>query len=356
MGVGGVVVSRATLHNADHLAALDVRVGDVVVVQRAGDVIPQVVGFVPERRPSGTAPYSFPGSCPSCGSPTVKDGAFTRCGGGIACPAQAVEQIKHFASRDVLDIEGMGETTVEELHAAGLLRNPVDIYRLWKHEDLLSSMEGWGPRSASVLLRSIEDRREIGLDRLITSMGIREVGRTIGRLMAEHYGTVGRWMEAMRAVSDGDQAAVEELDAIDTVGPVIVDEIAKWFSNGRNRALVDELVREVLVRDHVRVVPSDSPLSGRTVVFTGTMERMDRKDAETHAIGLGAKTSGSVSAKTAFLVHGPGAGSKLEKATRIREEQIRSRHETPIEIMTEDEWFRFVGHEDAPAETQRPKP
>jgi len=338
VGVGGVIVSRATLHNADHIASRDIRVGDLVAVQRAGDVIPQVVRVSGEHRPAGTVPFAFPAVCPACGSAAHRDpgGAFTRCSGGIACPAQAAEQIKHVASRDVFDIPNLGETAVDELFALGLLQTPADIFRLRGHADVIGAMEGWGKRSVQVLLAGIEARREMDLSRCITSLGIREVGRTLGQLLAAHYVTADAWFAAMQAVGVGDAAAMEDLDSIDTVGPVIVGEVREWFSNPRNVAVAADLLGEIRVRDHVKPVTSGSPVEGKRVVFTGTLERMDRKEAESHAQGLGAKVSGSVSRKTDILVHGPGAGGKLATAGAIRDGGC------PLRILTEDEWWALL--------------
>jgi len=305
-------------------------------------VIPQVCEVVAERRPAEAVPYDFPSACPACGSHAHReDGAVTRCTGGISCPAQSVEFLKHFASRDVVDIDGLGDKNIEELHAAGLLRTPADIYRLRGHAAAIEAMEGWGRRSVAVLLDSIEARREIELSRFVTSLGIREVGRTMGRLFAAHYLTVGAWLDAMRAVAgdDADRAAEAAADllSIETVGPVISAEVRAWFSEPRNVAAVEDLLSEVRVKDFEKPRTQGSPVAGRTVVFTGSLERMTRNEAKARAESLGAKVSGSVSKKTDIVVAGPGAGSKLADAEKVR----AAGH--PIEILSEDEWLALVG-------------
>jgi DNA ligase (NAD+) len=352
VNVGGVIVSRATLHNADHVARLDVREGDLVVVQRAGDVIPQVVAVDLAARKPGSVAFEFPASCPACGSAARRDqgGAFVRCTGGVACPAQAVEQLKHFASRDVIDIEKLGEKSVEELHAAGLLDSPGDIYRLHRHAETIRAMEGWGERSTKLLLDSVEARRTVELSRFVTSLGIREVGRTMGQLLAAHYVDAETWLSAMRSVGSGDAEAAADLGSVDTVGTVIVREIRDWFSNPRNVAIVEDLMGEVSVLSHERPMMRGSPVEGRKVVFTGTLERLERKAAEAHAQSLGAKVSGSVSRKTDMLVYGPGAGGKLETARSLRDSG------DDIEIMTEEEWWSFLGDDAVPAPDGVPRP
>ena len=356
VGVGGVIVSRATLHNADFIAKLDIRVGDLLVIQRAGDVIPQVVGPVLDRRPAGTQPFAFPTDCAACGSATHREpgSAFFRCTGGVACPAQAVEQLIHFASRDVIDIDKMGGSTIEALHTMGLLQMPGDIYRLHQHAAKLEALEGWGKRSTAVLLASIEARREVDLNRFITSLGTSQVGRTMGRLFAAHYGTLDAWLNAMQAVAAGDEAATDELDAIDTVGPETITAIREWFANPRNVAVLEDLLAEVTVRDYVGPVVSASPIAGKTVVFTGSMERMDRSQAEEQALAMGAKKSGSVSKNTDFLVWGPGAGSKYDKAMSLNEDARKKGLPEVVRVMTEEEWWAFLDQEagiDATPET-----
>ena len=344
VNVGGVVVQHATLHNADHVARLDLRIGDAVVIERAGDVIPRIVGPVPARRPEGAAPWVFPTACPACGSAVHRDadGAFVRCTGGLVCPAQAVESFRHIVSRDVLDIEGLGETGIEELHRMGLLTEPASLYRLHAHAAALRGRPGWGERSVKLLLDAVEARREIELPRLVAALGIREVGRSTSRLLAGHYGTSERLMEGLSAVGRGDPAAAADLMTVETVGPVVAEEIRAWFSEPRNLAAVASLLSEVRVRDYAPPRAAASPISGRTVVFTGTFAAFLREAAEAAAEALGAKVSSGVSRKTDFLVFGDKAGSKLEKARALEAAG------NPIRVMTEDQWIAFLA---ASAET-----
>jgi DNA ligase (NAD+) len=358
VNVGGVIVSRATLHNADHLADVlgGVCVGDTVVVQRAGDVIPQVVSVVREARPDGATPWAFPSVCPTCGSAAHRDpdSAFTRCTGGIVCSDQAVEHIKHFASRDVFDIEGLGDKNVEELHAAGFLRTPADVFRLSSHADAIREMEGWGARSVQILLSAVEARREVDLARFVTAMGIREVGRSNGRLLAAHYGTADAWVAAMRALAEGDAEARAELLLVDGIGDVTADYLAAFFAEPRNNEALDDLLSEISVRDFVKPKTDGSAVAGKTVVFTGSLVRMDRSAAKAQAESLGAKVSGSVSKKTDIVVAGPGAGSKLDDANKLQAAGF------PIRVLTEDEWLDMIApatdagpEEDAPAPAMR---
>jgi DNA ligase (NAD+) len=332
VNVGGVMVARATLHNADHISTMGLAIGDQVVIQRAGDVIPQVVEVA--RPGDGRQPWMFPTTCPVCGSAAHRDadGAFIRCTGGMICSAQAVERIAHVATRDVLDIEGLGSTRVQALYDMGLLRTTADVFRLHRHAKTLSAAEGWGARSTKVLLDAIEARREPDLNRFITSLGIREVGRTLGRLIAAHYGDVDTWLTAMLAVGQDDKAATADLLTIETVGPVIAEEIRAFFSEERNVEAVRDLLTEVRPKAFVRPKVEGSPVAGMTVVFTGTLVRMSRDEAKAKAESLGAKVSGSVSAKTNLVVAGPGAGSKLSKATELG-----------IRVIDEDAWFVLIG-------------
>jgi DNA ligase (NAD+) len=340
INVGGVLVSRATLHNADHVASLDLRIGDTVVVERAGDVIPKIRSVVLDQRQEDSVSWSFPMVCPACGSTAHRDadGAFIRCSNAMACPAQAINRFGHIVSRDVLDIEGLGESSIEDLHAMGLLNEPADIYRLRNHASTIRGREGWGARSTELLLASIEARRTVDLNRFITALGVREVGRTLGRLLAEHYLTVNRFMERMTLLGQGSADAAAELFGIETVGKVIIEELRAWFAEPRNALAVEALLSEITVRDAApRLVAGSTAIAGKTVVFTGTLARMTRPEAEAQAVALGAKPSGSVSKKTNFVVWGPEAGSKLDKARALKDEGHN------IAILTEDEWLAVIG-------------
>ena len=345
--VGGVVVSNATLHNEDEIARKDVRIGDTVVVQRAGDVIPQVVRVVEEKRPEGTDPYEFPDSCPICGSHAVREinpktgkaDAARRCTGGLICSAQAVERLKHFVSRNAMDIEGLGAKQVEAFYKDGTIATPADIFTLAERDrsslKRIKDREGWGETSARNLFAAIDERRSVTLDRFIFALGIRHVGETTARLLARTYGTMEDFAAAARAAADHESAAYGDLTAIDGIGDVVAGSLVEFFAEPHNRDVVDALLAEV-TPEPLEAADTGSPVAGKTVVFTGSLERMTRSEAKARAESLGAKVSGSVSAKTDLVVAGPGAGSKLKKATELG-----------IETLTEDEWLDLVG--DTPA-------
>ncbi len=348
--VGGVVVSNATLHNADYIAGIgndgqpiregrDLRRGDWVTVQRAGDVIPQIVDVDISRR-DNPEPYQFPEKCPECGSHAVREAgeADTRCTGGLICPAQAVERLRHFVSRLAFDIEGLGEKQVRAFWDLGWVREPADIFTLEARFgpdgtglQKLSKLEGWGEKSATNLFRAIDERREIALERLIFALGIRHVGETTAKLLARGYGSWAAFAAAMeRAGEEGE--AREHLLNIDGVGKVLADALAEFFAEPHNRDLVARLLEHVTPLEAERpAAAADSPVAGKTVVFTGTLERMSRAEAKARAESLGAKVSGSVSAKTDIVVAGPGAGSKLTKAEQLG-----------IQVMDEESWLNLI--------------
>jgi DNA ligase (NAD+) len=335
--VGGVVVSNATLHNEDEIARKDVRVGDTVVVQRAGDVIPQVVSVVLDKRPGDSAPYAFPHVCPVCGSHAEREDkggkadAVRRCTGGLICAAQRKERLKHFVSRNAFDIEGLGDKIIEEFADEGLLKVPQDIFALESRiGDTLQDRDGWGAASAANLFAAINARRTIALDRFIFALGIRHVGETTARVLARAYGSAERLRDAAMAAKPGNEAW-EELTSHDGIGDVVAEAIAQFFAEPHNVEVVDALLREVSPQA-LAAVATSSLVSGKTVVFTGALERMTREEAKAMAERLGAKVAGSVSKKTDLLVAGPGAGSKLKDATKHG-----------VEVIDEDEWFRRVG-------------
>jgi DNA ligase (NAD+) len=360
--VGGVVVSNATLHNEEEIARKDVRIGDLVVVQRAGDVIPQVVRVITERRPRGAKPYEFPTRCPACGSHAVravdektgKAEVARRCTGGLICPAQAVERLKHFVSRHAFDIEGLGGTYIETLYEEGLLKDPSDIFLLperaaevdrvlKKRRRELSELraEAAGKETAATdkksktkdegklihnLVAAIDARREIALDRFIFALGIRHVGETIARLLARNFGTLKELVESMES-----DHALADLDAIGGIGETLAQEIVEFFREPHNREVVARLMKAVDARPLERV-KADSPVSGKTVVFTGTLEKMTRNEAKARAESLGAKVAGSVSAKTDLVVAGASAGSKLKQAQALG-----------VQVLDEDGWLELIG-------------
>jgi DNA ligase (NAD+) len=314
--VGGVVVSRATLHNEDEIARKDVREGDTVVVQRAGDVIPQVVGVVAEERPPAAQPFRFPEHCPECGSLAVREPgeAARRCTGGLICPAQAVERLKHFVSRNAFDIEGLGERHIAAFRADGLLESPADIFRLKDKRELIRTRDGWGEKSVANLLAAIEARRSIPLDRFVYALGIRQVGEATAKLLARHYRSLPAWQEAMIAAADPASEAYHELDSIEGIGPAVAADIVAFFAEPHNRDAVEDLRREVTVADLTPTGAVGRPLAGKTVVFTGTLGRMTRSEAKARAEALGATVAATVSRKTDYVVVGEDAGSKAAKA------------------------------------------
>ena len=330
--VGGVVVQRATLHNEDEIARKDIRAGDTVIIQRAGDVIPQVVGVVKERRPRGSKAYDFPDKCPICGSLAVREPgeAVRRCTGGLICAAQVVERLRHFVSRDAFDIEGLGTKHIAEFWEDKLIKTPADIFRL--DYAAIAEREGWGEQSAAKLRDAIDARRRISLDRFIHALGIPQVGQQTAKLLARHYRSLERWRKAMREAHDHDDEAWRELNDIHGIGEDMATDIAGFFAEKHNLALLDDLLREVDVSDYEGArAPVDSPLAGKTVVFTGTLIAMSRSEAKARAEALGANVSGSVSGKTDYLVVGADAGSKAEKAKALG-----------VTTMSEDEWLALL--------------
>ena len=345
--VGGVVVTNATLHNEDEIKRKDVRVGDTVIVQRAGDVIPQITGIVPDKRPKGAKAYVFPQVCPYCGSHAVREmdektgkvDVVRRCTGGLICPAQRVERLKHFVSRNAFDIEGLGEKNIQAFYDDGLIQSPEDIFTLAARDarsvKKLEEREGWGPQSATKLFNAIAARRDIALDRFIFALGIRHVGETTAKLLARFYGTIEHFRAAMVEASKGkDSEAFKELDNIEGIGEVVAEAIADFFGEPHNVRVVDHLLKEVSPQP-LEAVDSTSAVAGKTVVFTGTLVVLTRGEAKAQAERLGAKVAGSVSKKTDYVVAGADAGSKLGKA-----------RELGVTVLDEQEWLRLTGGAD----------
>jgi len=329
--VGGVVVSNATLHNEDEIARKDVRAGDTVIVQRAGDVIPQVVQVVLDKRPKGTRPYEFPDHCPVCNSEAVRgEGeAVRRCTGGLICPAQAVERLKHFVSRNAFDIEGLGAKHIVAFWQDGLIKEPADIFAL--DPAVIAEREGWGEQSANNLIDAIAERKTIALDRFIYALGIRQVGQATARLLAKTYLTLAAWRAAMAAAQDPESEAYQELIGIDGIGELVAADILSFLHEAHNQRVLDDLDAALDIAPFEQPA-SDSPIAGKTIVFTGTLEQMSRPEAKARAEALGAKVSGSVSAKTDLVVAGPGAGSKGKKAAELG-----------IETIDEQAWLELIG-------------
>jgi DNA ligase (NAD+) len=351
--VGGVVVSNATLHNADYIAGIgndgqpiregrDLRVGDTVIVQRAGDVIPQIVDVLLDKRPVDSEPFVFPTVCPACGSEAKREvdakgkpDSVTRCTGGLICPAQAVERLKHFVSRNALDIDGLGDKQVEAFYEDGLIANAADIFTLKARDERsmkkLKDREGWGATSVANLWAAIDARRQVPFSRFLFALGARHVGETTARVIARHYTSFSAFRASMLAAASGDEEAREELVGIDGIGETVAVSLIQFFGESHNEQVLDALLNEMTIEDEVFEV-QESPVAGKVVVFTGSLEKMTRDEAKAMAERFGAKVSGSVSKKTDLLVAGPGAGSKLTKAQGLG-----------VETIDEDGWFELVG-------------
>jgi DNA ligase (NAD+) len=350
--VGGVVVQNATLHNEDYIRGVgakgevlrdgrDIRIRDTVIVQRAGDVIPQVVDVVLDKRPKDARPYPFPRQCPCPLHTDVKrektatgeEGARSYCTGEYECPYQIVEHLKHFVSRRAFDIDGLGEKQIELFYERGWVKEPADIFTLEARNGQihLEDIEGFGEVSVRNLFRAIEARREITLERFINALGIRQIGETTATALARGYGTWRAFHDACLKLAQGDEKTKQEMDALDQIGDTVIESLRNYFNEEHNRRRIERLAKEVRIRDAEKP-RNDSPVAGKTVVFTGALEKMTRDEAKAMAERLGAKVAGSVSKKTDYLVAGPGAGSKLDKA-----------REAGVNVLTEDEWLALVG-------------
>ncbi len=337
INVGGVIVSRATLHNEDEIRRLDVRPGDLVRIQRAGDVIPQVLGVVDADRPDRAGPFHFPDHCPACHAHAERIGeeAVRRCSGGLTCPAQTVERLIHFVSRKAFDIDGLGERSIRSFYELGLVQRPGDIFRLHEHKERLQKLEGWGPQSVDKLLQAIDDRRTISLPRFIYALGIRRIGERNAQLLARHYQTFSTWHEAMLAAIESDSEERAALSAIMGIGPAIAEEVAAFFAEEHNRDALDDLTPSLTINEETGPVTDDegsAPLSGQVMVFTGSLTTMSRAEAKAIAERLGAQVTDSVSRRTTLVVLGEKAGSKAKKA-----------HELNIRTLDEAEWRTMAG-------------
>jgi DNA ligase (NAD+) len=341
--VGGVVVANATLHNEDEIARKDLRIGDTVTVQRAGDVIPQVLGVLLDRRPESAVPYVFPTQCPICHSAAIREidartgrpDVVRRCTGGLVCSAQAVERLKHFASRNAFDIEGLGDKQIEYFYQTKLIQTPADIFTLEARDRKaavkLKEREGYGETSVRNLFAAIAARRHISVNRLIYALGIRHIGETNARRLARHFGTFDNLRKVARAAADPNSEARAEINNIEGIGDVVAEAIADFFAEPHNEQVIDALIQHVHPQP-MEAIASGSLIAGKTVVFTGGLERMTRDEAKAQAEQGGAKVAASVSKSTDLVVAGPGAGSKLAKA-----------RELGIEILSEDEWLERIG-------------
>jgi DNA ligase (NAD+) len=340
--VGGVVVSNATLHNEDEIARKDIRIGDTVIVQRAGDVIPQILGPVLDKRPADAVVYKFPDKCPVCGSAAIREidaktgsaDVVRRCTGGLICAAQAVERLRHFASRNAMDIEGLGDKQIEQFYRDGLIKTPADIFTLEERDrqslTKLKNREGYGETSVKNLFSAIEARRQIPLNRFIFALGIRHVGETNARRLARHFSAFDALRICAQAAAEGSEARTE-LSAIEGIGPVVAEAVADFFAEPHNEDQLDAVLAHVTPQPMEEMAKA-SPVAGKTIVFTGSLERMTRDEAKAQAERLGANVVGSVSKKTDLVVAGPGAGSKIAKA-----------RELGLEIIDEENWLRIAG-------------
>jgi DNA ligase (NAD+) len=351
VGVGGVIVQNVTLHNEDYIKGIDgngeklregrdIRIGDTVIIQRAGDVIPQVVDVVLDKRPKDAKPYRFPKKCP-CPlhtdvvrgeTATGEEEARARCTGEFACPYQKIEHLRLFVSRRAFDIEGLGEKQIQLFYDKEWVREPGDIFTLErKHKKELLEEEGYGETSVRNLFAAIDERREISLDRFIYALGIRHVGETTALALARGYGSWESFHDACLKVAKGDEETIAEMDALDQIGDTVIAAIGAYFKESHNRGIVERLTKALTILDAEKP-KTDSPIAGKTVVFTGALEKMTRDEAKATAERLGAKAAGSVSKKTDFLVAGPGAGSKLAEAKKHG-----------VQVLTEDEWLKLIG-------------
>ncbi|MCF2522590.1 NAD-dependent DNA ligase LigA [Bradyrhizobium sp. G127] len=352
IGVGGVIVQNVTLHNEDYIKGIggkgevlregrDIRIGDTVIIQRAGDVIPQVVDVVMDKRPKGTKEYHFPKKCP-CPlhtdivreeTATGEEGSRARCTGEFACPFQKIQHLMLFVSRRAFDIEGFGEKQIEYFFEQGWVKEPADIFTLQARNRTLKleDIEGYGETSVRNLFDAINERREIGLDRFIYALGIRHVGETTALALARGYGSWEAFHDACLKVAKGDEQAIAEMDDLDQIGDTVIQAVAAYFGESHNRGIVERLTKQVNIRDAEKP-KKDSPIAGKTVVFTGSLEKFTRDEAKATAERLGAKAAGSVSKKTDYVVAGPGAGSKLAEAQKLG-----------VPVLTEDEWLALVG-------------
>jgi DNA ligase (NAD+) len=338
--VGGVVVSRATLHNKDEINRKDIRIGDTVIIQRAGDVIPQVVEVVEGKRPVWTFAYIFPNKCPQCGSPAIATGddVVLRCSGGLVCPAQHVEQLRHFVSRNAFDIDGLGAKQIEEFWQAELVRSPADIFKLKEKNETLENpienWQGWGELSVDKLFKAINDRRHISLERFIFALGIRHVGQASAKLLAKNYGSLQALLAAIDEAQDKSSQAYESLIAIDGFGEKVANNLLFFFKAEATRAMVDDLISNITrVEDYIQP-KGDHAIAGKIIVFTGSLEKMSRPEAKARAESLGAKVSGSVSAKTDIVVAGPGSGTKGKKAAELG-----------LNILDEEAWLKLISED-----------
>ncbi len=349
VNIGGVLVTRATLHNEDEIARLDARIGDTVCLQRAGDVIPQIVSVLVHLRPPDAVPYAPLTQCPACGSLAVRPPGevVRRCTGGLTCPAQTVERLIHFCSRRAFDIEGMGEKTIVEFHRDGLIAGPADIFRLHAHEAAIAARDGWGAASAGNLVRAIEQRRTVPLARFIFALGIRRIGENNAKLLARHYTSFANWRDQMVGATTVGSEARSALGSIIGVGEAVADELTEFFAEQRNLAVLDELAQLLTIEDAHAPAGAGGALSGKIVVFTGSLQTMSRPEAKARAEAMGARVTDTVSARTDLVIVGADAGSKAKRAAALG-----------VRTVSEEEWTLIASGDGRQglAEDSRPDP
>lgn len=335
VNVGGVMVSNATLHNEDEIARKDIRIGDTVVIQRAGDVIPQVVEVKLDKRPKNSHAFKFPHTCPVCHSHAEREEGevVRRCTGGLICAAQLVERLRHFIARNAMDIDGLGERQIQAFFTDKLIKTPADIFTLEaRAKDDLLKREGWGEKSVQNLFDAIQRARKVPLARFIYALGIRHIGEETAKLLARQYGTVAEWQRVMQAAIDPESSEATELDAIDGIGSTVVESLAQFFGEAHNRELLAVLEGALDIQPYEAPSTADSPVAGKTVVFTGTLPTLGRKEAKAQAESLGAKVASSVSKKTDYVIAGEEAGSKLKEAVALG-----------VAVLSEGEWLKLIG-------------
>jgi DNA ligase (NAD+) len=345
INIGGVVVTRATLHNADEIARKDIRIGDMVTLQRAGDVIPQVIGIQLDLRPANSCEFAFPNECPVCGNPVVSKGneVAKRCSGGITCTAQTALKLRHFVSKDAFDIEGLGKKHIDLFFQEGIIRSAIDIFTFEERDQIsanpLKTWDGWGEKSAQNLFNAIQAKKTISLSRFIFALGISQVGQTTAKSLSLYYENIHTWFEKMRAATAGGPELME-LKNMDGIGESVAQDIVDFMSVEEHVNLIDALVGDIEKSGILRVIPDENPVaisssfSGKSIVFTGTLTSMTRAEAKSIAERLGAKVLGSVSAKTDIVVVGSDAGSKAEQAEKLG-----------VTIFSEEEWVNATQNE-----------
>ncbi len=333
VSVGGVIVSRASLHNDDEIARKDARIGDHVIVQRAGDVIPQIVKVVLEKRFPHSVPFHFPTECPVCGSEVIHTPGEVakRCSGGFVCSAQAIEKLKHFVSRDAFDIEGLGDKSLQGFYQDEFIASPADIFTLEKRSDQLHNREGWGAQSVSKLFEAINKKRAISFDRFIYALGIPQIGQVTARALARHYITYENWYQHIFIAKDIASESYQELLAVDGVGSGIAKDLILFFENENNLKILEQLTQNVVINPWHEEEKGNSQISGKTIVFTGTLSSMSRPEAKARSERLGAKVTSTITQKTDYLVAGADAGSKIKQAASIG-----------TKVLSEQEWLDLI--------------